>query len=240
MASESPPHVDVGVYLLGKLHGEEAEQFQAHRAGCAQCQQELAELESLPTLLAQAAPPHPPPPVLRERTLAAVREAAGQPARPATAAVIPLRPRRWPVITAAAAAVVVLVVSGALVLGSLARRPVTELTLVAAEGGTGSGRVVFTDAGVGRAFEAEIEGLPPPPPGSYYELWAVGPEDSPEEPDRVSLATFTIGNEGPVVLTGVTAASAARYTRVGVTLEPDDGNPARTGNLALAPGPEQR
>ena len=70
-----------------------------------------------------------------------------------------------------------------------------------------------------------------------YELWAVNPQDTLERPQRVSLGTFTTAADGSARLTAFTAAPADRFPVVGVTLEPVDGNPARTGPRVLAPGP---
>ena len=113
---------------------------------------------------------------------------------------------------------------------------VTRLALVAVEGG-GRGEVTVTQTAAGRSFDVRIEGLRPPPAGSLYELWAVHPQDTPERPQRVSLGTFTTAPDGSARLTACTAAPADRFPVVGVTLEPVDGNPARTGPRVLAPGP---
>jgi anti-sigma-K factor RskA len=97
--------------------------------------------------------------------------------------------------------------------------------------------VTVTQTAAGRSFDVRIEGLRPPPAGSLYELWAVHPQDTLERPQRVSLGTFTTAPDGSARLTAFTAAPADRFPVVGVTLEPVDGNPARTGPRVLAPGP---
>jgi hypothetical protein len=53
----------------------------------------------------------------------------------------------------------------------------------------------------------------------------------------VSLGTFTVGPDGSAHLTAFTAAPADQFPVVGVTLEPVDGDPARTGPRVLVPGP---
>jgi anti-sigma-K factor RskA len=258
MSDPASPHVEVAVYLLGKLEADEAAAFEAHLAGCPDCRRQLEEFRRLPELLATATPAIPLPDVLRNRTLAAVRQAAAQaepaPAAPAAAPaaeapapavpapVLPHRPwwrRRWLVIAVAAAALVAaLAVPGALLLfGDDGGGQVTRLTLVAAEGRSGRGQVTVTQTAAGRTFDVRIQGLPPPPPGSLYELWAVHPDDTPERPQRVSLGTFTTGADGSAHLTAFTAAPADRFPVVGVTQEPVDGNPARTGPRILVPGP---
>src|ERR687890_2382538 len=76
MSEPASPHVEVAAYLLGKLEADEAERFEAHLEGCADCRRHLEELGGLPALLAQAAPATPLPDGLRARTLTAVRERA--------------------------------------------------------------------------------------------------------------------------------------------------------------------
>jgi anti-sigma-K factor RskA len=108
---------------------------------------------------------------------------------------------------------------------------------VAAPGAGGRGEVTVTETAAGRSFDVRVEGLRPPPAGSLYELWAVSPQDTPQRPQRVSLGTFTTDADGRAHLTAFTAAPADRFPVVGVTLEPVDGNPARTGPRVLVPGP---
>jgi anti-sigma-K factor RskA len=257
MSDPASPHVEVAVYLLGKLEADEAAAFEAHLAGCPDCRRQLEEFRSLPELLATATPAIPLPDALRDRTLAAVRQAATQaepaptapaaapaaeaPAAAAPAPALPRRPwwrRRWLVVAVAAAVLVAaLAVPGALLLFGGDGGEVTRLTLVAAEGGSGRGQVTVTQTAAGRTFDVRIQGLRPPAPGSLYELWAVHPNDTLERPQRVSLGTFTTGADGSAHLTAFTAAPADRFPVVGVTQEPVDGNPARTGPRTLIPGP---
>ena len=254
MSDPASPHVEVAAYLLGKLEADEAAAFEVHLTGCPDCRRQLEELRSLPELLATATPAVLLPDALRDRTLAAVRQAAARadpaadapaPAAdapaPAAAAPAPVGRRwwrrRWLVVAVAAAALVAaLAVPGALLLGGDGGE-VTRLTLVAAEGGGGRGQVTVTRTAAGRSFDVRIRGLRPPPPGSLYELWAVHPQDTLERPQRVSLGTFTTGADGSAHLMAFTGAPADRFPVVGVTQEPVDGNPARTGPRILVPGP---
>jgi anti-sigma-K factor RskA len=254
MSEPASPHVEVAAYLLGKLEGDEAERFEAHLEGCADCRRHLEELSGLPALLAQAAPAVPLPDGLRARTLTAVRERAAGAGQAAVAeeageaedaggavTPVPLRPawwrRRWVLAAVAAALLVVLAVPGALLVLGGGGGEVTRLTLVAAEGTQGRGQVTITRTSAGRNFDVRIEGLDPPAVGSLYELWAVNPQDTLEDPKRVSLGTFTVGPGGRAHLSAFTAAPADQFPVVGVTLEPVDGNPARTGPRVLVPGP---
>jgi anti-sigma-K factor RskA len=245
MSDPASPHVEVAAYLLGKLEPDEAERFEAHLDGCADCRRHLDELGGLPALLAQAAPATPVPDGLRARTLTAVRERAAADraavAEEATEAPAPSRrswwQRRWLLAAVAAALLVALAIPAALLLFGGDGGEVTRLTLVAAEGGRGRGQVTVTRTPTGRSFDVRIEGLDPPAAGSLYELWAVNPQDTLERPRRVSLGTFTVGADGRARLAAFTAAPADQFPAVGVTLEPVDGNPARTGPRVLVPGP---
>jgi anti-sigma-K factor RskA len=245
MSDPASPHLEVAAYVLGKLEADEAAAFEEHLAGCADCRRQLAELRGLPELLATAAPDTPVPDALRARTLAAVRQAAARAEPPPAAEAAAAGParrawwrRRWLVVAVAAAALVAaLAIPGALLLGGGEGGEVTRLTLVAAPGGSGRGQVTITRTPGGRSFDVRIQGLRPPAQGSLYELWAVSPKDSLEHPQRVSLGTFATAADGSAHLTAFTAAPADRFPVVGVTLEPVDGNPARTGPRVLVPGP---
>jgi anti-sigma-K factor RskA len=264
MPDNAVPHVEVAGYALGKLEDDEAVTFEAHLAECAECRRELEDLRGLPELLGRAAPPVRLPGDLRARTLAAVREAAEEAAAtgelpeaaprpapelvpsPAEPAPVELGPRRrgrlaalgrrpW-LAAAVAAALVVLLAVPASLFWNQSRPETTELALVAAPGGNGGGRVLVTRTRAGRTFDVRIQGLRPPGKGKLYELWAVGAADTPKKPQRVSLGTFTVPASGNVELRSFTAASAEIFTKVGVTEEPDDGNPARQGPVVLRPG----
>jgi anti-sigma-K factor RskA len=265
MPDNAAPHVEVAGYALGKLDDDETVAFEAHLAECDDCRRELEELRGLPELLARAAPPVQLPETLRTRTLTAVRDAAEAAAAagelpiqglrpapelvpaPAEEAPVELAPRRriparlvaigrrpWLAAAVAAALVVLLAIPTTLLLNRPA--PTTELALVAAQGGAAKGRVLVTRTSGGRQFDVRIEGLRPPKAGKLYELWAVGAADTPGKPQRVSLGTFTVAVSGKVHLRAFTAAPESTYSKVGVTEEPDNGNPAREGPIVLRPG----
>jgi anti-sigma-K factor RskA len=264
MPDNGVPHVEVAGYAFGKLDEDETVSFEAHLAECAECRHELEELRGLPELLGRAAPPVRVPSELRGRTLAAVRQAAEDaavagelpeqpPSRPAlvpapseaaTAAaarrpgpvsgrLIALSRRPFLAAAVAAALVVLLAIPASMFLN---RPATTELALVSPTGGPASGTVRVTQTDHGRDFDVRIQGLKPPGEGKLYELWAVGAADTPDHPQRVSLGTFTVPASGKVRLQAFTAASASVFARVGVTEEPQNGNPAKEGPAVLRPG----
>jgi len=223
------PHPDLGGYVLGALEPAERADFEEHLAGCERCQAEVAELRGLPALLEQATPPVEVPPWLRERTFAAVERAAAQ----------QRRRRRLRLALTAAAACLVLVVAfaGGYTLSQVGpfadRGRVIAFALAAPDGGAARATAKVRQVGDGLAITMEVSGLAPNPPGSVYECWYVGPGDSMERPNRVSAGTFTVGADGRASLRMHSAADLQRYPAMGVTLERDRGNPARTGDKVL-------
>lgn len=223
------PHPDLGGYVLGALEPAERADFEEHLAGCERCQAEVAELRGLPELLEQAAPPVEVPPSLRERTFAAVERAAAQ----------QRRRRRLRLALTAVAACLVLVVAfvGGYTLSRVGpfadRGRVIEFALAAPDGGPARATAKVRQVGDGLAITMEVSGLAPTPPGSVYECWYVGPGDSLARPNRVSAGTFTVGADGRASLRMHSAADLQRYPAMGVTLERDRGNPARTGDKVL-------
>jgi hypothetical protein len=47
------------------------------------------------------------------------------------------------------------------------------------------------------------------------------------------VGTFDVPDSGHTTVEMTSAADAGRFPKMGVTLEPDDGNPARTGDKVL-------
>lgn len=304
MPERSVPHLDVAGYVLGTLTPAEAAAFEAHLPGCRECTAELAELGSLPSMLANAAPA--PPPSLRRRTFEAIATAAAAgpigpgptgaaiadgptrpvsmegPARPVSAEgptrpvslpgrrpgsppstpsrPAPSRPAgreppdaaplrrperagrgtrqravRWMVASAAALLVVAAVGAGVILYGRDGAEPRgTTVALAAVEGATGSGEAVVREVAGGREIRLQVSGLPVNQPGTFYECWLVGPDDAPDSPKRVSIGTFTVEEDGTADVVWVTAADPARFPKMGVTLEPDDGDPDVNGPKVLA------
>jgi anti-sigma-K factor RskA len=222
------PHPDLAGYVLGALDPGETAAFEQHLAGCDACRAEVDELQGLPELIDRAAPPIEVPPGLRERTFAAVEQAAG------------VR-RRAPLLrlVAVAAALVVALLGGVVVsqLGGGGGGQVIELALAAQPGVSGRATAELRPVDDGVAIDMEVSGLAPNPPGSVYECWFVGPGDTLEQPNRVSAGTFTIGAGGRASLRMHSAADLRRFPVMGVTLETDGGRPERTGEKILVSGP---
>ncbi len=229
MAEQSTPHTDLGGYLLGVLEPEEAAAFEVHLAGCDECRRDVDELDGVPALLGQAPPAVDVPPGLRERTFAAI-EAEAQPDR--RRRTVELRK-----VVAAAAAVLLVGMGAAVVRESTRPAPAAAQVVELAAPGGGTARAVATvrPTGTGGVIEMEVEGLAPPPAGSFFECWLVAAEgDSIDRPNRISVGTFTVDDDGRATVRWDFTADVARFPRMGVTLEPDDGNPVHTTSRVLA------
>lgn len=232
MPDHAVPHPDVAGYVLGALEPDESRDFADHLRTCPECRREVAELSSLRTMLDQAMRPPTLPDGLAERTLAAVaREAAASP---------PAKERRrrlLPAVLAAAGAAAL--VLGVLVLPRSATPPAREIELVSADGGATSTVARLHREVQGIVVELDVEGLPASSPDSFYECWYVAAEEDADGPARVSAGTFAVPASGAVTVRMTTAADRSRYPRIEVTLEPDDGDPRRTGAVVLR-SPQRR
>jgi anti-sigma-K factor RskA len=247
MADRDPvaPHVDVAGYLLGVLSATERQAFEAHLPTCPSCRQDLERLNALPRLLAQASEPVEVPPDLEARVLGAVaREPARRPVQPAP--VIRLGVPRvgpwWrPASAIAVMAALVVAFLGGLGLGinthrqpAPAPQPVVQTIHLVGAGGSGaSGTAVIRSTPGGKAIELTVRGLPPPPPGHFYTCWLVANDDTLQHQDRISVGSFTTSGTGPLTLRWETAADLARFPNLGVTLEPNNGNPLHQGPKVL-------
>jgi anti-sigma-K factor RskA len=239
LADHPVPHPDLAGYVLRVLEPDELRAFEIHVRDCRVCADEVAELSRLPALLAQAAPHADVPSDLEVRTFARIEQDATS-----TGAVRELRsrerrsPRAQRLQRVLALAAGFLLIAGAVglivnVVGGAGQGDTTTIQLISATGGAAKGEARVRNTDEGRAVELEIEGLPPAPAGFYYECWFVGPGDEIDTPNRVSVGTFDVSDSGRTTVRMTSAGDAARFPNMGVTLEPDDGNPARTGRKVL-------
>lgn len=240
MAEHEMPHPDLTDFLLGTLGDAERDRFDAHLAGCAACQAEVAELVELPALLRRAAPPFAPPADLEQRTMEAIE-------REAELAAVPLpraRQRRRLVAVAGIAAAL----AAAMVIGvGLGRGPLggplgggappgeLELSAVLRNPAdpSRSARAQVREIGIGRTIDFDTDQLPILPKSERYELWFVGPGDSRSSPNRISAGTFHPDKQGRSRLRLTAAVDPAKYPVLSVTAEPAGGDPAWEGPEVL-------
>lgn len=192
--------------------------------------------------LAEAPPLADPPVELRARTLAAaLRDDA--PAGPVSLPAERERERRHHALAsrvrrhrrplagalAAAAAVLLLLLAGGREGGAPAKLELrAELR---GEGGKAS--VEVRRAGIGRTVAFTSDSLPILPKGDFYEVWFVGPGDSPRRPNRISAGTFHPDPQGRSRLRLVAAVDPKLKRRIEVTAEPGDGDPRPSREVVL-------
>jgi anti-sigma-K factor RskA len=257
----SEPHPDVAGYLLGTLEPDESQRFVEHLDSCDACREEVEELSGLRRLLSDVPPPVAVPAGLEERTFSAIEAAAAAASRTgavdsdrtlapegskplgrAEATPIPIkRPpkKRWrrpPLLALAAAAILVigLAVGVTASLGHRSNTPVSRIRLVAVGGGPAHGTATVRSTSSGLTIDMTVVDLAPSPPGTFYTCWLVGPGDSLAHPNRVSVGSFVVRGRAAVEVHWTTAADLHRFPQLGVTLEPNNGNPSHQGPKVLA------
>jgi len=164
----------------------------------------------------------------------ALREAAADarstvPSTTATRVPRAPRPARRAVVLGAAAAIVV-----ALGIGVVTRDPGTQqvadgvlefTSTLRAPDGKAVADVTGTRAGIGRVLELRTDELPIRATGQYYEVWFVGPGDSPLSPNRISAGTFHPDEFGRTDVRLTAAVDPSKYPELSVTAERGDGDP---------------
>jgi hypothetical protein len=107
-----------------------------------------------------------------------------------------------------------------------------ETTLQAPDGdATAQATGILT--GIGRTVQLRTDDLAILPKGEFYELWFVGPGDSPRSPNRISAGTFHPDDAGRSFVDLTAAVDPALYPELSVTAEPGDGDPRATGPEVL-------
>lgn len=234
-------HDLAAAYVLDALDDDERDRFEAHLVGCAACRTEVRELREVAALLA-AEDPVAPPAALRESVLAEVDVTEQAPAadeRPAARPVAPTPTARatrpWPTLAAAAVLVLVLAL-GALVLlrddpggselAELLAAP--DAVTVELEGEpSGTLRVVYSESEDRAALVGA--GLDPAGTDSTYQLWAIRGDEP------LSAGVFDPDDPGDVDTS--VELPAERPDLWAVTIEPDGGSPAPTGDILFSGTP---
>ena len=196
------PHDDLEAFVIGALEPGEAHAFEAHLNECSACGDGVASYGGvLRALRALPAAAPPPPPRV------------GRP------------PLGW--IAAVAAAALVGIAVGQRTMGArpdadvvaIAEMMAAQPRAVALAGPSARGSAIVGSGGTRTAFV--VSGLPAPPPGRGYQVWVRGANvRSPGMLHRTS--------DGLEILV-VPGDMLAGAQRIGITIEPAGGSPARTG-----------
>ncbi len=171
--------------------------------------------------------PITPPPALESRVLAAVAldgvETASQSVRRER------RPRRMRLafaLAGATAVVLAVVIAGGGLREGGAPGTLELQAVLVAPSGPAEAAIEVRKTGIGRVVELRSESLPILPKGEYYELWFVGPGDSPATPNRISAGTFHPDEDGRSRVVFAAAVDPTLYPVLSVTAEAGDGDPA--------------
>ena len=219
----------IGPDALGALDPAEARLVREHLASCPACAAEHDRLAPLPALLDLAGDPVPDevaPASLRQAVLdgyardSGRRRARGRPQR---------RWRRAAVAGAVVAASAGAVLGALAATGTFASEPWSaEYALrgtASAPAARGEAHVWEADHGLG--VRLRVQGLPSAPGDTHYEMWLVA------EGPPVSAGAFGVGPDGSADVNLRVEAPTARFSRMGVSLEPDARDPARNGRRML-------
>jgi anti-sigma-K factor RskA len=244
------------IYALGALDKEELAQFEVHLAtGCRTCAERIRETREALTLLPRSLPAVVPPSALRARVLegiAAERPAAGEPIplRPERHRGRALWWAGWAGLAAAAALLVVVnaelsktrqevrALEGRLAtlqtelaqreetLRFLSDRNVRYVSLAGLKPTPEASAWLLWNAATRQGLLL-ARGLPTPPPGHIYELWALAGAQP------VPAGVFDVDPGGRAMLRLPPLPADRTFDAFAVTLEPVPGVPAPTGPMHL-------
>jgi anti-sigma-K factor RskA len=206
----------LGPYLLGELSVDEVRELEGHLEECSGCRAELARVRQTHALLRELAGDGPPP-ELKDRVLA---RASGE---------IPARSRGGWRLWVPAAALLVVAVLGAGLLWTITKDSSEGIPLTATVPGSEGGGEISGEMEEGNLkIELVVWDLPELQNGEYYELWYAK-----EDGGRISCGAFRAQRGGQTTVNLTAPANAVSYPEIEVTREPDDGDPASSGEKVL-------
>ncbi len=240
-----------GLYVLGALTEAERKAFEAHASGCVTCTAEIRSLSAIPGALAQLATPEGPSPEVRRRIMASIASGnqARQPFTPAERQASAERPalhdrpapRRATIVAWLAAAAALAIAAGLAVYAlQLQRRMGADQLTAAVLAAPDLVRIDLAGQSVApaasaRAFWSRAQGLvftasnlPAAPSGRVYQLWVLSSQPAP-----MSAGLMKPDANGRVSATIKTPVDMPQPVAMAVTLEPEGGVPAPTGDKYL-------
>lgn len=210
-------------YLLGELDPVETAEFEARLAAEPKLAAEVDSMRGLVGELERA----PAEVWHAQRTLPPLK-LPGESAEPARARVR-WTPPRLALVAAGVAAVFAIGLVVGVGVGDDEQAPpplVTSVGLHALGGERASGLVSLAESRP-RTAEVVIDGLPPSAQGEHYELWLLG------DGQPLSLGSFTVGPDGHADDVITIPVDPGGYSSFDVSVEPDDGDPAHSGESVL-------
>ena len=247
-------------FARGELGPERQAEVQQHLDGCAACRAELSELQSMLTLVGAVGVSVPtpelrdtvlgnveaanlssllslaveaPPKRVKESVMAAARHDSSA-APVATVTSLSGRRRKVAQALAAAAILVAGVVLGSTLSGgdetvdpkvALDMPPGHETQIVNLDGMGPSDATVRHYRHDNFRVTLSVVGYAPTPPGFHYAVWVRG------EAGDVAVGTFRLKSEDDFDIPFAVGVNPSEYPAFVVTLEPNDGDPALTGDV---------
>jgi anti-sigma-K factor RskA len=232
-----------GLYVLGALSEAERKAFEAHASSCAACTAEIRALTPVSSALAHLAPSETPSPDVRPRIMASIRQQGSVKMEASASARFHDRqiPRRRNVVAwfaaAASLALAVGFASYALQLrrdanvdrvasAVLAAPDLVRIDLAGQQIAPSASARAFWSRSQGLVFTAS--NLPAAPAGRGYQLWVLSSQPSP-----MSAGMLTSDANGRLSTTLKTPVDMPQPVAMAVTLEPEGGVPAPTGEKYL-------
>lgn len=242
--------LDLPAYLSAELDPDRAAVLDDHLSVCGSCLAELSELDLVTTALADSGLEHLPPGHLEHEVLTLVTLEPDPAGREGSmkdmARASRLQGKSIKVVVAPVLAMTAMVLAA---LGmawrsdlSDARDRIRAMRQQLGPTGATVQSISFEGAGSGEtSAHGELvrqpdgnhrivlwaEGLPDTPAGHHYEVWLSGEEG------WVSAGSFRVSEADSLLWSCPVGVSPSSYPRVWVTLEPNDGDPRRTGRSVL-------
>ena len=243
--------LDLPAYLSGELDPARVAALDDHLAACGNCLGELSELDLVTAVLSDSGLEHAPPQHLEREVLTLVTLEPDPAGREGSSTKDLSRASRLqgksirvvlaPVLAAAAVTLAALGLAWRSDLSNARDRiqdmqeqlgptgaPVQAISFKeeGSNGVSARGQLVRQPDGNHRIV-VWAEDLPPTGAGRHYEVWLSG------ERGWVSAGSFQVSEGHSLVWSCPVGVSPAAYPEVWITLEPDDGDPRRTGKSVL-------
>jgi anti-sigma-K factor RskA len=251
------------LYVLGALSAADRAAYEAHLATCDECATQIKALAPVAAALAHAVPQHDPSPALRERVLAAVAGRSTVVEAPLAVSrspsVLPWLAAAASFLLAVGFGLYAaslrhrigaleLRLQEATVRALGAERQMADLRHTAADAQSQLAILAAPDVqridlsgqpsaprASARAFWSRSRGLvftasnlPSAPPGKTYQLWVLT-----KQPAPISAGLFKPDTQGRVAAVFETPSNLPQPVGMAVTIEPEGGVPAPTGDMYL-------
>lgn len=230
---------DAAGWALGALTPADAEAFQEHLPGCAECQQAVADFRRVARVLKRPSPATELPPDLEQRTITAVLQAAAATSPAAGKASEPRGQEarkiiRLPRVTwrarmlttgAIAAAIIAAIVVPLSLGGASPSRPVAaEFSLQALTSTVPAwGQATVYQEPNGFKIVFHLHELSPTHAGQSYGCFYIGPRNRQGRQSVITVGSFTVGRSGTANPTMWSTANPAKFRTMEIAIDTGSG-----------------